>query len=205
MKAALLVLLATAGWAQPPAAELLSISIDLPAGFIHGKGSLHSFIVTGHYQDGSRRDLTRTASYQLLESRVAAMQSPGLFRSAEEGVARITASVAAYKADAALIVLPPRNQGWDFATDVAPIFSKFGCNGANCHGAMNGQSSFKLSLFGYDTDADFEAVVTHSDGRRINRADPAKSILVTKPTFAVPHGGGQRMAPDALEDRKSVV
>jgi hypothetical protein len=48
---------------------------------------------------------------------------------------------------------------------------------------------------------DYDAVVTHSGGRRVNRADPAKSLLLAKPTFAVPHGGGQRMAADSLESQ----
>src|SRR5213083_1544614 len=69
-----------------------------------------------------------------------------------------------------------------FASDIAPILSRIGCNGSSCHGTLTGQSGFKLSLFGYDPDADYDAIVTKSDGRRINRAEPDKSLLLRKPS-----------------------
>ena len=37
------------------------------------------------------------------------------------------------------------------------------------------------------------------DGRRINRADPAKSLILLKPTFSVSHGGGERFKVGSLE------
>ena len=33
---------------------------------------------------------------------------------------------------------------------VSAVFSKLGCNGGACHGAVKGQNGFRLSLFGYD-------------------------------------------------------
>jgi len=39
-----------------------------------------------------------------------------------------------------------------FNADVMPVLTKMGCNGGSCHGALNGQNGFKLSLFGYEPD-----------------------------------------------------
>jgi hypothetical protein len=43
------------------AIEPQKITIEPAAGFIQGTGNLHSFIVNGHYPDGSVRDLSREA------------------------------------------------------------------------------------------------------------------------------------------------
>ena len=37
------------------------------------------------------------------------------------------------------------------------------------------------------------------DGRRISHSDPAKSLILMKPTFGVPHGGGERFKVGSLE------
>jgi hypothetical protein len=80
-----------------------------------------------------------------------------------------------------------------FARDVMPILSKAGCNGGGCHGALAGKGGFRLSLFGYDPAADHVAITRDARGRRVNLGDPAASLLLTKPTTALPHKGGLRL------------
>jgi hypothetical protein len=86
-----------------------------------------------------------------------------------------------------------------FVKDIVPIFTKSGCANSNCHGSIRGQAGFKLSLFGYEPDLDYDAIVKAQDGRRINRTDPAKSLILMKPTFGIPHGGGERFKAGSLE------
>src|SRR5215469_18903496 len=74
-----------------------------------------------------------------------------------------------------------------FVNDIVPIFTKAGCANSNCHGSIRGQNGFKLSLFGYEPELDFDAIVKQQDARRINRAEPAKSLILLKPTFSVSH------------------
>ena len=88
-----------------------------------------------------------------------------------------------------------------FNADVMPVLTKIGCNGGSCHGALNGQNGFKLSLFGYEPDEDYEMIVHKHDGRRVNLTDPEKSLMLLKPTFQVPHGGGQVLKKDSPEFR----
>jgi hypothetical protein len=86
-----------------------------------------------------------------------------------------------------------------FVNDIVPIFTRSGCANSNCHGSIRGQSGFKLSLFGYEPEQDFEAVTKASDGRRINLRNPEQSLILRKPTFAIPHGGGERFKVGSLE------
>jgi hypothetical protein len=86
-----------------------------------------------------------------------------------------------------------------FVNDIVPIFTKSGCANSNCHGSIRGQNGFKLSLFGYEPELDYQAIVKDQNGRRIDLTDPAKSLVLRKPTFQVPHGGGERFKPGSLE------
>ena len=78
----------------------------------------------------------------------------------------------------------------DFENDLIPIFTKFGCNAGACHGAAAGRGEFKLSLFGGNPQADYEAVVRQLAGRRINLMYPEESLVILKPTAQTSHGGG---------------
>jgi hypothetical protein len=81
-----------------------------------------------------------------------------------------------------------------FGTEVVPILTKLGCNGGGCHGKATGQNGFRLSLFGFEPEFDYEAIVKESRGRRLSPAAPDNSLLLTKGTSTVPHGGGKRLA-----------
>jgi hypothetical protein len=93
---------------------------------------------------------------------------------------------------AALLALPLAAAEPTFLRDVAPILNKAGCTSGPCHGAAKGKNGFKLSLRGYDPQFDYEALLYDLSGRRFNRAEPARSLMLAKPTQQVPHGGGLR-------------
>lgn len=84
-----------------------------------------------------------------------------------------------------------------FLRDVAPILNKAGCTSGPCHGAAKGKNGFKLSLRGYDPQFDYEALLYDLSGRRFNRAEPARSLMLAKPAQLVPHGGGLRFEKDS--------
>jgi hypothetical protein len=79
-----------------------------------------------------------------------------------------------------------------FQRHVVPLLGRLGCNGRACHGSFQGQGGFRLSLFGYDFAADHEALVG-GKSPRVDKAAPAKSLLIEKPTLAVEHEGGKRL------------
>lgn len=90
---------------------------------------------------------------------------------------------------------------WSFRNHVESVLSKTGCNGGACHGARAGQKGFRLTLFGFDLEADHAYLTRHALGRRILPEDPGRSLLLLKPTGVVPHKGGVRFEPDSLEYR----
>ncbi|HCD00749.1 MAG TPA: hypothetical protein DER64_09485, partial [Planctomycetaceae bacterium] len=63
-----------------------------------------------------------------------------------------------------------------FNNDIMPILSKLGCNSGGCHGKQSGQNGFKLSVFGFDPKADFNALVKEARGRRVSLAAPGGSL-----------------------------
>ncbi|HTP32943.1 MAG TPA: DUF1553 domain-containing protein [Candidatus Acidoferrales bacterium] len=88
-----------------------------------------------------------------------------------------------------------------FRNDVIPVLTKMGCNSGACHGALAGKNGFKLTLRGYDPETDYDTLTRQSLGRRVSLEEPAASLILLKPTFAIPHGGGKRFAKDSLEYR----
>ena len=86
-----------------------------------------------------------------------------------------------------------------FRHDVLPILSKKDCNSGACHGALAGKGGFRLSLRGYDPNADYFNIVKQDRGRRIEFADPGRSLLLAKPSGGMPHKGGIRFETDSPE------
>src|SRR5882724_5513168 len=79
-----------------------------------------------------------------------------------------------------------------FRNDVIPMMTKIGCNSGACHGALAGKGGPKLSLRGYAPETDYFVLTRQAGGSRIDRLEPGKSLMLLKPTTAVPHGGGQK-------------
>ena len=90
---------------------------------------------------------------------------------------------------------------WSFRHDVENILTKLNCNSGACHGALAGKGGFRLSLRGYDPEFDHRTITRESLGRRVEYADPSKSLLLTKPTAALPHKGGLRLDPESFDYR----
>lgn len=97
--------------------------------------------------------------------------------------------------------LPPASQRFaaaegeeipSFRRHVLPLMGRLGCNGRACHGSFQGRGGFRLSLFGYDFQADHEAL-TAGEEPRVDLNDPAASLILQKPTLAIDHEGGRRM------------
>lgn len=101
----------------------------------------------------------------------------------------------------ALLVIAPalRAESPSYLTEVVPVLTKAGCNQGSCHGKGAGQNGFKLSLRGYDPAADHRSITREADGRRIDPAQPDRSLLLTKATGRVPHEGGAVIRPTSRE------
>jgi hypothetical protein len=88
-----------------------------------------------------------------------------------------------------------------FRNHVVPVLTRLGCNSGACHGALAGKGGLKLSLRGYAPDQDYFVLTRQANARRVNRAEPARSLMLLKPTLALPHGGGLRIEVESPEYR----
>jgi hypothetical protein len=88
----------------------------------------------------------------------------------------------------------PSPRRFNFENDITPLLNRYGCNSSGCHGKAEGQNGFKLSVFGFDPVADYAALTQESRGRRIVPVVPDQSLLLSKSSGKVPHGGGIRLA-----------
>ncbi len=142
------------------------------------------------------RDVTRDATYVSRQPEVVSIDAKGYAVPRANGVAELE-----IRWGTESLIVPVEVRGLDklravdFATEVQPLLSRFGCNAGGCHGKASGQNGFKLSLFGFDTDFDYGALVKEARGRRVFASSPEKSLLLAKATGQVPHGGGKRIEP----------
>ncbi len=145
--------------------------------------------VTGRLVDSTRQATLTTANERIarVEGTVVVGVADGeteLIVSLGERVVRVPIKVSDSQ----------KHQPVHFANDIVPLFSKLGCNSGGCHGKASGQNGFKLSVFGYDFQADYDAIVKEGRGRRLSPAAPRQSLLLAKATAEIPHGGGLRVA-----------
>src|SRR5258708_37921684 len=84
-----------------------------------------------------------------------------------------------------------------FKLDVMPVFMRAGCNVGSCHGAARGKDGFRLSLFGFDPDGDYNRITREMPGRRIDFSVPESSLMIEKSIGVVPHTGGKRFEKDS--------
>jgi hypothetical protein len=87
----------------------------------------------------------------------------------------------------------------DFERHIMGIFGKAGCNSGSCHGSFQGRGGFRLSLFGYDAEKDYQALTREAMGRRVDVTDPESSLILQKATGAVKHGGERRFSRDSWQ------
>ena len=150
----------------------------------------------------AQADWTRLAAWSSSNPSVAIVSPTGLVTPRSDGETRITASKDNMTAS---LTVKVRNAKaaftWSFKNHVMPVLTKTGCNQGACHGALAGKNGFKLTLRGYDPEVDFDTLTRQSAARRVNLAEPAQSLLLLKPTFAIPHMGGLRFKTDSLEYR----
>jgi len=138
----------------------------------------------------SGKDVTATARYTIADPKIASI-TDGTLYPLQDGKTSITIEAAGRKL---IVPVDVRNVTTKatprFIADVEPILTRANCNGGGCHGATQGKGGFRLSLQAFDPDLDFASITKGSASRRISPAQPMNSLLLRKPTMAVPHKGG---------------
>jgi hypothetical protein len=167
---------------------------------LQGPAASYSILVHGRTSDGRTVDLTAGATFASRDSKVVSVNEQGLVRAVADGSAPIEV-VAGGKTLTVEVKVEGSSQPrrFNFENDIVSLMSRFGCNSSGCHGKASGQNGFKLSVFGFDPAADYAAIIKESRGRRVFPAAPEQSLLLTKMSGQVAHGGGVRIPRDSLE------
>jgi hypothetical protein len=139
-------------------------------------------------------DRTARARFSSSNPAVAAVDKGGVVRAAGDGEAVVNAELNGQRATAKVKVRGTKAPfAWSFRNHVIPVLTRLGCNSGACHGALAGKGGQKLSLRGYAPIADYFVLTRQAGGRRVNRLEPALSLMLRKPTMTVSHGGGLRL------------
>lgn len=94
-----------------------------------------------------------------------------------------------------------REIDWEYRNHVQSILARNGCNMGACHGALAGKGGFRLSLRGYDPMTDHFNMTRQDRARRVELSEPARSLLVAKPSGAIEHKGGIKLPVDSHDYR----
>ncbi len=183
----------------PDAAEVVSLSVEPAAISLARPTDYVQVLVTAKLKSGDTVDVTRAAKLGI-PGGAAVANELGMVTPGHDGTGELSAVFGQVSAKAAVAVkgvgaapAPEQVGEMDYVRDVMPIMSKMGCNSGTCHGSKEGRNGFKLSLRGYDPVYDIRALTDDLAGRRVNVAFPDSSVMLLKPTAAVPHEGGQVM------------
>jgi hypothetical protein len=171
-----------------------TINVDPPALRLSGPDASYRLLVNGKAADGRLVDLTRTAHFQSMQPKIAEVSATGSVRAKADGTAEIAVEVQGVRQTVQVRVSDTgRPRSIHFENDIVPLLNRFACTSSGCHGSAEGQNGFKLSVFGSDPGADFNALVKEARGRRVLPGAPEHSLLLAKASGTMAHGGGTRI------------
>ena len=171
----------------PPSVELYGLQ---------ARQQLLTQATTGDVQE----DWTTKVTWFSKNPEIVSVNTSGLVLPVANGMAVVSAQINGREANVNIQVKGMESAfAWGFRQHIIPILTKRGCNSGPCHGAAGGKNGLKLTLRGYDPQADYEVLTREATARRISLADPAASLFLLKPTMTIPHGGGKKIDVDSLE------
>ena len=196
---ALLFMMAICGLA--PIAGVADIKI-LPGNIsLHGRSDRQQIVIERFDAGRASRDVTRQAHSSVGNPAIVKIGSDGCLIPAGDGDTTLTATFGKQMATVRVHVDGIRGVQPvpGFKRDLLPVLTRAGCNAGACHGAAAGKGGLRLSLRGYDPDADYDVLCRQARGRRVTPGSPEQSLVLLKPLMEVPHGGGERLKAQSPE------
>lgn len=203
------------GAAPDRPAKLISIRIEPQGRTITGRGASQQLLVVGAFSDSTERDVTDQAKWRLSDPTLARVADGARLFAVADGSLTLTATVTGRSATTSIRLERTQvERPFSFARDIAGIFTRRGCNGTTCHGSVKGRGGFHLSTTAASPREDYEWITKGGGYQvltdapvgprlpRIDLNDPAKSLLLMKPSMAVAHGGGLRLPKDSADYQK---
>jgi hypothetical protein len=186
-------------YADGPAA-LRSLAAHPEKLTLRGADDAPQLLVTGTTEANRSVDLTGDAAYAVSDPAVARVDREGRVFPLKNGSAEITATVSGKTVKVPVVVTGTETaRPINFANQIEPILTKLGCNSGGCHGKIQGQNGFRLSLLGFDPELDYATLLKEVRGRRVMPAAPDACLFLQKATGRMPHGGGRKMDPNGEE------
>ncbi|MEP7361767.1 MAG: DUF1549 and DUF1553 domain-containing protein [Acidobacteriota bacterium] len=195
-----------------PEARIVSLRTIPAQADLRGAEATQQFLALAKYSDDTETDVTAQVEWRMSKTGLVKFISTGRVAPVADGTLTLTASLEGHKAQSGLHVANAAvRRVASFKREVSSILTKQGCNSAACHGGVKGQGGFKLSANALYPKDDYDWITkggtyqvlsTAAKGERIpriNRQDPAKSLLLLKPAMLVPHGGGKRMDTNSAD------
>ncbi len=160
---------------------------------LSGKHDSSTFIVVEVQNGRTVADLTSQAKVAFANPNFAKHEG-GRIVPLTDGETTLTATVDGKSTSAKIIVTGTMKPTlWSFRNHVEPVLTRMGCNSGACHGALAGKGGLKLSLRGYDPEADHFVMTKQALARRIDRERPEESLLLKKAAKLMSHTGGERL------------
>ena len=161
------------------------------------KTDLQRIVVVLDSADESR-EVTSEIEFIIADANVVSVSPAGIIRPRSNGNTKIQVKLGELRSELHVTVTDFELKGpVSFELHIQPILAARGCSTGACHGKARGQNGFQLSLLGFDSEFDFNAVTREARGRRIFPASPQESLLLRKGAGHVPHGGGIRLPNDS--------
>jgi hypothetical protein len=182
---------------QPDPRKTIQLDVYPPAITLNSASDFQSFVAVLRRDDGVTLDVTDRVRWTLDDEKLARLDGH-ILRPVADGKTKLSASY-----EGALVQIDVEVQHAavtpeiSFTKDVMPVLTRSGCNTGSCHGAARGKDGFRMSLFGFDPQGDYQRITREIGVRRINLALPAESLFLKKSTGAVPHSGGKLFDVDS--------
>jgi hypothetical protein len=166
---------------------------------LDGPRATKQIVVTGRYADNSVRDLTAFCEFMFENADIASLEACGFLTPQKNGDTTLVVKAAGQSIKVPVSVKDmDKPQPVRFRHELVAALNVGGCNAGACHGTPSGKAGFRLSLRGYDPDADFLQLTRDVMGRRTDRNEPGQSLILQKALGRVPHEGGQRFPADSI-------
>ncbi len=176
--------------------KLVSLDVQPKTITLAGPRASQQVLVTGRYADGSLRDLTCFCDWKATAPNLIDITAQGLATGRRDGTTHLEVRAAGFSARVPVTIKDSaKSQPVSFRREFMPVLSAAGCSDIRCHGSPSGKDGFRLSLWGFDPDLDFQQLTHDVLARRTNSLDPDNSLILSKALARIPHVGGRRFAP----------
>ncbi len=165
-----------------------------PSIILKGNRATQRLLVEAATSGKYTEDCTAKAVFTVSPPQIVQIDKHGTIHALHDGTATVSAKVGSSVVTTKVVVTGTQKPfQWSFRNHVLPVLTKSACNSGACHGAAAGKGGLKLTLRGYDPEADYKVLTRQANGRRVVAGEPDQSLLLLKPTMEIGHGGGKRI------------